>query len=337
MKILITGTAGFIGFHLAKRLLVDNHSISGIDNHNDYYSQKLKDDRINILEKEDKYDHYKLDLNNHEAIFNIFKKNNFDIVINLAAQAGVRYSTQNPRAYIESNLVGFSNILEACRSNEVKHLIYASSSSIYGANSNLPFKESNSSSHPLSLYAATKKSNEELAHSYSYMYGLPSTGLRFFTVYGPWGRHDMALFKFTKSILEGKPIEIFNNGNHKRDFTYIDDVVEVITKIIDNPSTEDKNWNSKDPDPSSSCAPWKLYNVGNGNPRTLMEYIEEIEKQLKTQSIKKFLPMQLGDVPETSADISLLKKDFNYIPKTSIEEGIEKFLLWYKSYYKVNE
>ena len=227
--------------------------------------------------------------------------------------------------------------MEACRSNEVKHLIYASSSSIYGANSNLPFKESNSSSHPLSLYAATKKSNEELAHSYSYMYGLPSTGLRFFTVYGPWGRPDMALFKFTKSILEGKPIEIFNNGNHKRDFTYIDDVVEVITKIIDNPSTEDKNWNSKDPDPSSSCAPWKLYNVGNGNPRTLMEYIEEIEKQLKTQSIKKFLPMQLGDVPETSADISLLKKDFNYIPKTSIEEGIEKFLLWYKSYYKVNE
>ena len=335
MKILITGTAGFIGFHLAKRLLINDHTILGIDNHNDYYSQKLKDDRIRILEKEDKYKHYKLDLNDYESIYNIFKKNNFDVVVNLAAQAGVRYSIQNPRAYIESNLVGFSNILECCRSSGVKHLIYASSSSIYGANSNLPFKESHITSHPLSLYAATKKSNEELAHSYSYMYGLPSTGLRFFTVYGPWGRPDMALFKFTKSILENKPIEVFNNGNHMRDFTYISDISNVLVKITKKIPKPDKTWNSKNPKLSFSNAPFKIFNVGNGKPIKLNNFISHLEYVLGKKAIKVYKPYFEGDIVDTHSEIKDLKNYINYNPKINYKTGIEKFVDWYRDFYKI--
>ena len=333
MKILVTGSAGFIGSMLAMKLLDRGDKVIGIDNHNDYYDPKIKDDRLERLLKYTNYKHYKNDLSDNKKLSEIFTIHKFQKVVNLAAQAGVRYSIENPLAYINSNIVGFAHILENCRINKIKHLVYASTSSVYGANTKMPFSEHDSANHPLSLYAASKKSNELMAHSYSYLYELPTTGLRFFTVYGPWGRPDMALFKFTKAILEEKTIDVFNYGKHTRDFTYIDDIVSGIIKTLDNPATSNIDWNSKLPDPSSSKAPWRIYNIGNSKPVELMEYINALEKSLKKKAKVNFLPLQMGDVPDTHADIYNLKNRFNYNPLTSVYEGVSKFVDWYKSYY----
>ena len=287
-KILITGTAGFIGFSLTKELLKNSNKIIGIDNHNDYYDPQIKEDRFIELNLNDDYYHNRVDLSDRKKVFEIFSDHKPDYVVNLAAQAGVRYSIENPYAYVESNIVGFINILEACRHNNVKHLVYASSSSVYGANTSLPFSVHDNIDHPLSLYAASKKSNELMAHTYSHLYGLPTTGLRFFTVYGPWGRPDMALFKFTKAIIEGETIQVFNNGNHKRDFTYIDDIVEAILRIIQKPAEPNKSWSGKNPDPGTSLAPWKVYNIGNNKPENLMDFIEALEKEIGQKAKKNF-------------------------------------------------
>ncbi|MBB6285318.1 NAD-dependent epimerase [Geobacillus subterraneus] len=333
MTILVTGAAGFIGMHLSKRLLEQGYEVVGIDNLNDYYDPKLKEDRLAELKKYDRFTFVKLDLIDREEMLKLFEKFSFTYVINLAAQAGVRYSLQNPHVYVDSNLVGFVNILEACRHYPVKHFIYASSSSVYGANQKMPFSTSDNVDHPVSLYAATKKANELMAHTYSHLYGIPTTGLRFFTVYGPWGRPDMAYFSFTKNILEGKPIKVFNHGNMRRDFTYIDDIVEGMVRLLDKPPASNPNWDRMSPDPSSSYAPYKIYNIGNNQPVKLLDFIKTLESLLGVKAKMEFLPMQPGDVEATYADIDDLQKAVGFNPSTSIEDGLRKFVEWYRSYY----
>ncbi|WP_399629015.1 NAD-dependent epimerase [Sporosarcina sp. SG10008] len=334
MKILITGAAGFIGFNLAGKLLFQNHQVIGIDNLNDYYEVSLKENRLKEI-KDANFSLHQIDLENREAINGVFETEKPEVVINLAAQAGVRYSLENPHAYIESNIVGFVNILEACRHNKVEQLIYASSSSVYGANTSLPFSTSDNIDHPLSLYAATKKANELMAHTYSSLYGIPTTGLRFFTVYGPWGRPDMALFKFTKNIIEGKPIDVYNNGDMMRDFTYVDDIVEAISRLVEKKAKPNPEWSGKNPDPSSSYAPYKIYNIGNNSPVSLMEFIEAIEEKINKKAIKNYMPLQAGDVPATYANVEDLFRDIDFRPQTSIKDGVGKFVDWYIDYYKV--
>ena len=328
----ITGVAGFIGFHLAKRLLDEDCFVIGLDNLNDYYDVNLKKDRLNIIKQYNKFKFYYADLQDKQALEKIFKENKIDIVVNLAAQAGVRYSIINPDIYIQSNIVGFLNILEMCRHNKIEHLVYASSSSVYGMNVKMPFSVHDNVDHPVSLYAATKKSNELMAHTYSHLYNLPTTGLRFFTVYGPWGRPDMALFLFTDAILNDKPIKVFNYGKMKRDFTYIDDIIEGVVRVLNNPPLSNPNWDKEKADPGTSSAPYKIYNIGNNKPVELMEFIETLEKKLGKKAKKEFLPLQDGDVPETYADIDDLVKDFGFKPNTTIDEGIEKFVEWYGEY-----
>ena len=331
---VVTGSAGFIGFTLSIKLLERGDNIIGIDNHNDYYDPKIKEARVKKLIKYSNYKHYKLDLSNGEDLEEVFQNNKIQKVVNLAAQAGVRYSMENPLTYINSNIVGFAHILENCRKYNIEHLVYASTSSVYGANTKMPFSENDSANHPLSVYAASKKSNELMAHSYSYLYKLPTTGLRFFTVYGPWGRPDMALFKFTKAILEEKPIDVFNHGKHTRDFTYVDDIVEGVLKAIDIPATSNILWNSNKPDPATSKAPWCIYNIGNNKPIKLMTYIKALEKALGKKAQINFLPLQPGDVPDTYANVDNLIKTFNYKPTTSVIDGVSSFVRWYKEYYK---
>lgn len=348
MKILVTGTAGFIGFHLTKRLLERGDEVVGLDCINDYYDVNLKYSRLELTgitkdeieygkfvqsSKFKNYKFIKLKLEDREAILELFQKEKFDKVCNLAAQAGVRYSIENPFTYIDSNIVGFINILEGCRHSSIQHLVYASSSSVYGLNETMPFSTHHNVDHPISLYAASKKSNELMAHTYSYLYSLPTTGLRFFTVYGPWGRPDMALFLFTKAILEGKPIDVYNNGNMQRDFTYVDDIVEGIVRVIDNSAVGDKNWKGTNPDPSSSKAPYKIYNIGNSNPVKLLDFIDAIEESLGLKAIKNFLPLQNGDVPATYADVDDLVKNLGYKPSTKVREGINRFIDWYRGNY----
>jgi len=334
MKVLVTGVAGFIGMHVAKELLSRGDSVVGIDNINDYYSVQLKHARVKKLQDlHGDFTFEKMDLCDKEGISLLFKTHQFDKVVNLAAQAGVRYSIENPHAYIESNIVGFINILEASRSNEIQHLVYASSSSVYGANTKMPFSVNDPVDHPLSMYAATKKSNELMAHSYSSLFNLPTTGLRFFTVYGPWGRPDMALFKFTESILAGKPIDVFNFGKHKRDFTYIDDIVEGIVRVLDATALPNETWSGINPDPATSFAPWRVFNIGHSKPVELMQYIKAIEVKLGKQAKMNLLPLQPGDVPDTFADVSALERAVDYKPQTSIEVGVSHFLDWYLEYY----
>jgi UDP-glucuronate 4-epimerase len=350
MKILVTGTAGFIGFHLAKRLIQRGDEVVGLDSINDYYDVTLKYGRMHetgINEKQAEYGRLirsglyanysfiRLSLEDKAGIDSLFRTEGFDKVCNLAAQAGVRYSLQNPMAYINSNIVGFANILEACRNFNIKHLAYASSSSVYGLNETMPFSTHNNVDHPISLYAASKKSNELMAHTYSHLFALPTTGLRFFTVYGPWGRPDMALFIFTKTILENKPIRIFNEGKMKRDFTYIDDIIEGVIRIIDNPPSGNPQWSGKVPDPSASLAPYKIYNIGNSNPVELMDFINAIEESLGKTAIKEYFPIQPGDVPATWADVDDLIKDLGYKPSTPVKKGIRQFIDWYQEFYNL--
>jgi UDP-glucuronate 4-epimerase len=335
MKFLVTGAAGFIGFHTSQYLLDRGDTVIGVDNLNDYYDPSLKEARLSQLKNNDKFHFHKIDIIDKDAIDDIFKSESPERVIHLAAQAGVRYSLENPYAYLDSNITGFMNILEACRHNPVKHLVFASSSSVYGANTKMPFSVNHNVDHPLSIYAATKKSNELMAHTYSHLYGIPISGLRFFTVYGPWGRPDMALFIFTKKILSGESIDVFNNGQHKRDFTYIDDIVEGVVRVSDNVATSNTGWDSDKPDPATSKAPYRLYNIGNNTPVELMYFIEQIEKNLNKKADKKYLPLQPGDVPETYANVDALIDYVDYSPSTSIESGIENFIKWYKDYYKV--
>jgi UDP-glucuronate 4-epimerase len=333
--VLVTGAAGFIGFHLSKRLIENGYQVLGLDNLNDYYDITLKESRLTILQALPEFRFEKLDLTNKEEIDLLFSDVKFDFVINLAAQAGVRYSLTNPYAYLDSNLTGFLNILEACRHYPPQHLIYASSSSVYGANRKMPFSVHDNVDHPLALYAASKKANELMAHAYSNLYQLPTTGLRFFTVYGPYGRPDMALFIFTKAILEGQPIEIYNHGKMKRDFTYVDDIVEAIVRLMPKPPQGNKNWSGQSPDPATSFAPYQIFNIGNNQPVDLSYFIEVIEKELGKEAIKKLMPLQDGDVPETYADISDLQREIGFKPTTTIEAGISKFVQWYKDYYKI--
>ena len=335
MKILVTGAAGFIGSRLSERLLERGDEVIGIDNLNDYYDVTLKQARLDRLLPHPRFSFEKLDVADQNAVDTVFANTRPQRVMHLAAQAGVRYSIENPRAYIESNIVGFTNILEACRHNELEHLVYASSSSVYGANTNMPFSVHDNVDHPVSMYAATKKANELMAHSYSHLYRLPTTGLRFFTVYGPWGRPDMSLFLFTKNILEGKPIDVFNYGNHRRDFTYIDDIVEGIIRCIDEIAAPSSQWSGDRPEPGTSLAPYRLYNIGNNDPVELMDFIGAIEKCLGIEAKKNMLPLQLGDVPDTYADVQALVDDMGYKPATSIEDGVANFISWYKDYYKI--
>lgn len=332
---MITGAAGFIGSTLAKKLLDNNYEVTGVDNLNDYYDVNLKKDRLKRLEINNNFTFEFLDISSREQMKELFEKNSFDYVVNLAAQAGVRYSIENPQSYVDTNLVGFGNILEGCRHSKVKHLVYASSSSVYGLNENMPFSVHDNVDHPISLYAASKKANELMAHTYSYLYDLPTTGLRFFTVYGPWGRPDMALFLFTKAILENKPIKVFNNGEMKRDFTYIDDIVEGVSRVMEKIPKPDPNWSPKNPDPSCGKVPYKIYNIGNNNTVGLMEFIEAIEDELKIKAKKEFLPLQPGDVPATWADVDDLIKDTGFKPDTNVKDGVRNFINWYRDYYKV--
>lgn len=334
-NILITGAAGFIGYHLSKRLCKDEYSVVGVDNINDYYDVQLKKDRLAILEKSENFQFHKVDLNEVEELKIIFEKTYFDTVINLAAQAGVRYSLENPKAYLDANVNAFVNLIENCRHFNSGHLIFASSSSVYGANTNMPFSTHDNVDHPISLYAATKKSNELMAHTYSALFKLPTTGLRFFTAYGPYGRPDMALFLFTKAILEDRPIDVFNNGKMLRDFTYVEDIVEGIVRLIKSPAKPNPEWSGDAPDPATSFAPYKLYNIGNNNPVELAYFIETIEKCLGKKAIKNYMPIQKGDVPRTYANVDDLMNDVGYKPDTSLEYGIEQFVNWYKTYYKV--
>jgi len=333
MKILVTGTAGFIGSHLAKKLINQGYEVVGVDNINDYYSVKLKEDRLKTI-GETNFTFYKLNLEDYEGLSQIFSDEQPSVVINLAAQAGVRYSLENPHAYIDSNIVGFMNILECCRHYKVENLIYASSSSVYGANTTKPFKTSDNIDHPLSLYAATKKSNELMAHTYSHLYNLSTTGLRFFTVYGPWGRPDMALFKFTKAIVNDETIDVYNHGKMMRDFTYVDDIVEAISRLVKKPATPNENWTGADPDPSSSSAPYKIYNIGNNSPVRLMEFVEAIENKLGKTAKKNYMDLQPGDVPETYANVDDLYRDIDFKPQTTIQDGVNKFIDWYMEYYE---
>jgi len=331
--ILVTGAAGFIGSTLSKRLLAKGDQVIGLDNLNDYYDVNLKKARLAQIESHDNFEFVQLDLEDRTGVADLFKNKKIDKVVNLAAQAGVRYSIENPLSYIDSNIVGFTNILEGSRHNNIKHLVYASSSSVYGLNTTMPFSVHNNVDHPISLYAASKKANELMAHTYSHLYNIPTTGLRFFTVYGPWGRPDMALFKFTKGIIEGTPIDVYNRGLMRRDFTYIDDIVEGVIRVLDKTPESNPNWSGDNPDPSSSIAPYKLYNIGNNNPVELMHYIETLEKALGKTAKKNLLPMQPGDVPATYADVSDLETDVGFKPQTSVEEGIGNFVEWYKKYY----
>ena len=334
-NIIVTGSAGFIGSSVCIKLLERGESIIGIDNHNNYYDPKVKEARFERLAKYSNYQHCRVDLSDQKKLEDVFKSCKVQKVVNLAAQAGVRYSMENPLAYINSNIVGFANILENCRQHNIEHLVYASTSSVYGANTKMPFSEHDSANHPLSVYAASKKSNELMAHTYSHLYKLPTTGLRFFTVYGPWGRPDMALFKFTKAILDEKPIEVFNHGKHTRDFTYIDDIVEGILKTLDQPASINFDWNGNQPDPATSNAPWRIYNIGNSKPVQLMDYIDALEKSLGKKAKINFLPLQPGDVADTYADVNNLQKKFNYKPSTNIVDGVSNFIEWYKNYYKI--
>lgn len=334
MKILVTGSAGFIGFHLAKRLLQQDHDVVGYDSVNTYYDPMLKENRLNLLKQYDRFVFYRDQLENRDKVSQVFKRHGFDVVVNLAAQAGVRYSLENPQAYVSSNLQGFVNILEECRHNQVGHLIFASSSSVYGANKISPFSVHHCVDHPISLYAASKKANELMAHTYASLFGLPCTGLRFFTVYGPWGRPDMALFLFTKAILDRKPIQVFNHGKMQRDFTFIDDIVEGIVRLIQKgPALPNNSWNGESPDPGTSFAPYRLYNIGNNRPVMLEHFIDVLEEKLGVKALREYLPLQPGDVPETCADVDDLMRDTGFRPVTTIEEGIGKFVDWYGAYY----
>ncbi len=350
MKVLVTGAAGFIGFHLAKKLLERDHFVVGLDNVNDYYDVGLKYGRLKALgvpgekirdrilvnsETEPHFSFVKMDMSRADHLDECFRIEQFDLVCNLAAQAGVRYSLSHPHAYINSNVVGFLNILEACRNYRIKHLVYASSSSVYGLNQSLPFSTHDNVDHPVSLYAATKKSNELMAHTYSHLFGLPTTGLRFFTVYGPWGRPDMALFLFTRAILEGRPIDVFNDGKMKRDFTYIDDIIEGVVRAVDTIPAGNPEWSGKHPDPATSPAPYKVYNIGNSHPVDLLDFIEAIEDALGRKAVKNFLPLQPGDVPATWADTKDLAWDLNYKPRTDFKKGIRLFIEWFREYYGV--
>lgn len=332
-KILVTGAAGFIGFHLVRRLLRHGHQVTGFDNLNDYYEVSLKEARLAILEGERDFTFVRGALEERPLLEKLFQSGQFDYVINLAAQAGIRYSLQNPYAYIDSNISGFLNILEGCRRTNVKHLVYASSSSVYGANATVPFSEHHSVDHPVSLYAATKKSNELMAHSYAHLYAIPVTGLRFFTVYGPWGRPDMAYFSFTKAILEGRPIDVFNHGRMQRDFTYIDDIVEGIVRVMDHIPRPDPSWSAERPDPATSSAPYRLYNIGNHQPVELVRFIEVLEECLGKKAKKNLLPIQPGDVLATCADVADLADAVGFRPDTGIEGGIARFVDWYREYY----
>jgi UDP-glucuronate 4-epimerase len=335
-RVLVTGAAGFIGFHLAKRLLTDGHEVVGLDIVNDYYDPKIKWGRLDILKAFDKFSFVRLNLADRPAIMSLFETQSFDVVVNLAAQAGVRHSLSHPWEYVDSNVHGFLNILEGCRAAKIKHLLYASSSSVYGANAALPFSAHDPVNHPLSIYAATKKANEMMAHAYSDLYDIPTTGLRFFTVYGPWGRPDMAMFLFASAIIDGRPIKVFNNGDMRRDFTYVDDVVEGIVRLMSHPPTPNPDWNPQKPDPATSRAPFKIYNIGNNNPVELMDLIKAVEKRLGREAEKTFLPMQPGDVKETSADVTDLIEDVGYCPSTSVTDGVNRFIDWYASYYDVS-
>ena len=336
MKVLVTGSAGFIGSALTLRLLERGDEVIGIDNHNNYYNPQLKEDRLARYIEHSNYTHIRGDLADRVLIEELFKTHKPNQVVNLAAQAGVRYSLENPMAYIDSNLVGFGHILEGCRHNAVKHLVYASSSSVYGSNTKMPFSIHDNVNHPVSLYAATKKANELMAHSYSHLYQLPTTGLRFFTVYGPWDRPDMALQKFAKAIVNDEPIQLFNYGNHRRDFTYIDDVVEGVIRVLDKPAQPIPDWSGDNPDSGTSYAPWRIYNIGNNNPVELKDYVSALEDALGIKAEKELLPLQLGDVPNTYANIDDLVRDFNYKPSISVMEGVKRFASWYKSYYEVS-
>ena len=333
MKILVTGSAGFIGSELSIKLLERGDSVIGIDNHNDYYDPNLKEARLARHLAHPNYIHLRLDISERQSLEAAFKEHKPQRVVNLAAQAGVRYSIENPDAYIQSNIVGFMNILECCRYNKIEHLVYASSSSVYGANTSMPFSVHDNVDHPLSLYAASKKSNELMAHTYSHLYQVPTTGLRFFTVYGPWGRPDMALFKFTKAILAREKIKVFNYGNHRRDFTYIDDIVEGISRIIDCPAKPNTDWDSAKPDPGTSLGPWRVYNIGNSGPVELMDYIGALEETVGLKANIELLPLQPGDVPDTYADVENLQKDIGYKPEYSVREGVQNFVHWYRNYF----
>ena len=334
-KILVTGAAGFIGFHLAKRLLAQGVEVVGLDNLNDYYDVNLKNARLKLLEECPGFRFFRMELSDRQGVAGLFQEERFDAVVNLAAQAGVRYSLVNPHAYTESNISGFLNILEGCRHNGVGHLVYASSSSVYGANTAMPFSVHHNVDHPVSLYAATKKANELMAHTYSSLYGIPTTGLRFFTVYGPWGRPDMALFLFTKAILEGRPIDVFNYGLMQRDFTFVDDIAEGVSRVIGHVPSGTAAWNGASPDPGTSYAPYRIYNIGNNNPVELLRFIEVLEKALQKSARKNLLPMQAGDVPATYADVDDLMREVGFRPATPIEEGIGRFVAWYRAYYGV--
>jgi len=334
-NILVTGAAGFIGFHMVQRLCAEGYNVRGLDNLNDYYDVQLKKDRLAALETLEHFKFIKADLADQKAIEDIFADFGPHIVINLAAQAGVRYSIDNPRAYIDSNVTGFMNILEGCRHHDVEHLVYASSSSVYGANTKVPFATSDNVDHPVSLYAATKKSGELMAHTYSHLYDIPTTGLRFFTVYGPWGRPDMAYFKFTQKMLSGAPIDIYNDGDMRRDFTYIDDIIEAMMRMVEAPPTPDPDWSGNAPNPQSSAAPYRLYNIGKGQPQALMDMIETLEGKLGVKAVKNFMPMQPGDVYETYADCTALEKATGYTPQIELAQGLDEFLKWYRDYYGV--
>ncbi|MDF1617748.1 NAD-dependent epimerase [Petrocella sp. FN5] len=336
-KILVTGAAGFIGFHMSKLLLEKGHFVVGLDNMNDYYDSQLKEDRLALLASYDNFVFYKTDIKDKAVLDHVFIEHRPAYVIHLAAQAGVRYSITNPYAYVDSNLIGFMNVLEACRNYPVKHLVYASSSSVYGGNKVIPFSTNHNVDHPVSLYAATKKSNELMAHTYSHLYNIPTTGLRFFTVYGPWGRPDMAYFSFTKDMMAGNPIKVFNKGEMERDFTYIDDIVEGIHKLLDCIPKAQTNWDESIDNLSTSFAPYKLYNIGNNSPVKLMRFIQVLEALLETEADKVFMDMQPGDVLRTYADVSDLQKDIDFKPETTIEEGLSKFVKWYKKYYNSSE
>jgi UDP-glucuronate 4-epimerase len=336
-KILVTGAAGFIGYHLSERLLDRGDEVVGLDNLNDYYDVRLKEARLDRLRtrREGRFRFVRMDLSDREGLAKLFASERFDRVVNLAAQAGVRYSLTHPHAYVESNLAGFVNVLEGCRHSEVEHLVYASSSSVYGANTTMPFSVHDNVDHPLSLYAATKKANELMAHTYSHLYGLPTTGLRFFTVYGPWGRPDMALFLFTKAILEGRPIDVFNEGRMRRDFTYVDDIVEGVVRTLDRVATRNDAWSGAEPDPGTSAAPYRLYNIGNHSPVDLLDMIETLEACLGRRAERRLLPMQPGDVPATCADVDDLTRDVGFAPSTPLSMGIARFVEWYRGFYGV--
>ena len=335
MTTCVTGSAGFVGSALVERLLRRGENVVGVDNHNDYYDPTLKEARVSRFLNHPQYHHVRGDIRDGELVGEIFKSHDPRVVVNLAAQAGVRYSLENPQAYISANVMGFTNILEACRTHGVEHLVYASTSSVYGANSSMPYSTHHNANHPLSLYAASKRANELMAHTYSHLFGIPTTGLRFFTVYGPWGRPDMALFKFTRAILNDEPIDIYNFGNHCRDFTYIDDIVEGVVRVMDKLASPNPNWSSESPDPATSSAPWRLYNIGNNAPVLLMDFVRALEGALGKEAKINLLPMQPGDVPDTFADVDDLVSEFDYRPSTTVTEGVERFASWYREYFKV--